>query len=71
MLKEQGKPLPYKMVGHTFRPLRGTGKHYCRSCGLVALRNPFTDWCIHKGCNSENHPQYQSTLKRLTKQKGM
>lgn len=69
MLREQGKPLPYKFVGHSFKPLKGTGKQCCTGCGLMALRNRLTNWCVAKGCNSDSHPQYKSTLKRLTRGK--
>jgi hypothetical protein len=30
----------------------------CEKCGLVYLRNPFTEWSIKNGCNSKEHPQY-------------
>ena len=39
--------------------------NYCSGCGLVALRNPLTEWCIAKGCNFRYHPQYRSKLKDL------
>lgn len=58
---------PYKMKGHQFKPMNGTGKQVCNSCGLVALRNQATEWCIEKGCNFSDHNQYESTMKRLTK----
>lgn len=57
----------YKMKGHQWAVLKGGGKQYCKSCGLVALNNKFTDWCIDKGCNHTDHPQFQSTMKRLTR----
>lgn len=57
----------YKFETHTFKAL---GKklpwQYCNKCGLVAVRNKITEWCITKGCNNEDHPQYKETLKRLT-----
>ena len=56
----------YKMVGHSFTPLKGVGKSYCKNCGLVALRNKFTDWCVDKGCNYDVHSQYKSAKKRYT-----
>jgi hypothetical protein len=55
---------PYKMQGHQWVFI---GKQVCKHCGLVALRNRATDWCVEKGCFSENHPQYESAMKRLTK----
>jgi hypothetical protein len=30
----------------------------CRHCGLVALRNKFSDWSVRMGCNSAEHPDY-------------
>lgn len=40
----------------------------CTKCGLVRLRNPFTDWCVRQGCNAEDHPQYEQIKKQLTRQ---
>lgn len=57
----------YKMVGHQFVPLKGAGKPYCKSCGLVALRNKATEWCIDKGCNFDVHKGYKEAMKRLTR----
>lgn len=62
---------PYKMKGHSFVPLSSVGKQYCRNCGLVALRNRATDWCIEKGCNFEDHNSYEQAMKRLTKSKDL
>jgi hypothetical protein len=58
----------WKMVGHTWKPLKHVGKQYCSSCGLVRVNNKFTEWCIDKGCMNSDHPQYESAMKRLTKQ---
>jgi hypothetical protein len=57
----------YKYVGHSFKPLKGVGKQYCTRCGLLALNTPITQWCVDKGCNYEDHKQYKSKLKTLTK----
>ena len=57
----------YKMKGHSFVPLKYTGKQYCKYCGLVALRNRATDWCVDKGCNFELHQEYKNAMRRLTK----
>lgn len=35
---------------------------YCLHCGLVALNNDLTRWCISKGCNASEHPSYKSML---------
>ena len=58
---------PYKFRGHSFTPRKGLGKQVCNGCGLVALRNAATNWCIDKGCNYEDHGQCKSAMKRLTK----
>jgi hypothetical protein len=44
---------PHNMTGKV------AGKSYCVRCGLVALNNEFTRWSVDKGCNSEDHPDYQ------------
>lgn len=51
---------PYKMEEHAFITNSRIGKGVCRKCGLVALNNEFTQWSIRMGCNSEEHPSYQS-----------
>lgn len=50
---------PYKMKGHSWIPLKGVGKNYCSGCGLVALNNKITQWCIKKGCNFSDSPYYK------------
>lgn len=67
LLQITGKD-PYKFKGHSFRPMKGIGKQVCSGCGLIALNNKATDWCIDKGCNYEDHPQHKQAMKRLTKQ---
>lgn len=57
----------YKYQPHTFIVMKGVGKQICKSCGLMALRNDITNWCINKGCYAEDHPEYQKTLIRLSK----
>ena len=57
----------YKHTGHTWTPLKGVGKQVCKGCGLIALRNPLTDWCVEKGCYYEAHPQFKSKVKSLTR----
>lgn len=63
---EDLKKETYKMVGHSFNKVVG-GKQVCSNCGLMALNNPFTQWCIEKGCYSDLHPQYKSVKVRLTR----
>ncbi len=55
----------YKLQEHSFSK-RIMGKAYCSRCGLIALRNPFTQWAIRMGCNSSLHPNYKTELKKAT-----
>lgn len=55
----------YKMVGHQFTPLKGVGKSYCKSCGLIALNNDISRWCVDKGCMYQIHVGYPNALRRL------
>lgn len=57
----------YKMVGHSWSPLKGVGKNYCTNCGLVALRNQFTDFCVDKGCNYDVHSSYKSARSKYSR----
>lgn len=56
----------YKLVGHSFNK-QVCGKSVCSNCGLIALNNEFTRWCVDKGCFADLHPQYASAKVRLTK----
>lgn len=58
---------PYKYESHKFYASSTCGKHVCWQCGLIALRNKATEWCIEKGCNYADHDSYKSTMTRLTK----
>ena len=60
---EELKKEPYKLVPHSFQQNTRIGKSMCKSCGLVQLRNPFTDWSIRMGCMSSDHPNYQQMRK--------
>lgn len=57
----------YTYEKHHFFLDKHAGKQVCAWCGLVALRNKATDWCIEKGCGYKNHKSYRSTMERLTK----
>jgi hypothetical protein len=63
---EKGGKEPYKMVGHSMQFNKRIGKQVCALCGLVGLRNEFTDWSIRVGCMSSDHPQYESVRKRTS-----
>lgn len=32
----------------------------CQGCGLIALRNPFSEWCVKMGCDYEDHPDFKN-----------
>ena len=34
------------------------GFDVCQDCGLVAVSNDFTRWCIDHGCHHKDHPGY-------------
>ena len=63
---EDLKKEAYKMVGHSFKFNKKIGKSVCSNCGLLALRNDFTDWSVRMGCLSSDHPQYESVRKRCS-----
>ena len=56
----------FKAKPHQFTTTHA-GKSCCRCCGLLALNNRATDWCIQKGCNFTDHPEYKNAMKRLNK----
>ena len=66
-MNSPSKKEKYKMKGHSFVPAKGTGKQYCKCCGLVAGNNDFSVWCNEKGCNYADHPQYSKMRNKLTK----
>lgn len=52
---------------HAFVRVNGLPWQMCKKCGLLALRNPFTAWCIAHGCDAHEHPGYKAARLRLTK----
>lgn len=36
-------------------------------CGLVRLKNEFTEWCVRHGCNNAEAPGYRAARKALTR----
>jgi hypothetical protein len=60
------EPYVFKKHGPWIQ-MKRVGKSYCLGCGLVRLNNPLTRWCMEKGCNHDDHPQYQQKVKQLTK----
>lgn len=65
---DKGQKEEYHYERHHFYLDKHAGKQVCAWCGLVALRNPASDWCVEKGCNYKLHSSYQGTMKKLTKQ---
>lgn len=63
---EDLKKEQYKMIGHSFKLNSRIGKSVCSNCGLVSLRNEFTDWSVRMGCMSSEHPQYEAARKRYS-----
>ncbi len=63
---EELKKEAYKMIGHSFKLSSRAGKSICSNCGLVSLRNDFTDWSVRMGCMSSDHPQYEAARKRFS-----
>lgn len=59
---------PYKMSGHQFVTRKRMPWPVCKSCGLVALRNPRTAWCIKHGCNYDNHASFPVAMARFDQQ---
>lgn len=58
----------YYYERHQFYLDKHAGKQVCAWCGLVALRNPASEWCVEKGCQYKLHASYAGTMKKLTKQ---
>lgn len=58
----------YKYEKHHFYLDKNAGKQVCADCGLVALRNAASDWCVEHGCNYKDHVSYSKRMKQLTKQ---
>ncbi|MES1987007.1 MAG: hypothetical protein V4440_03085 [Pseudomonadota bacterium] len=56
----------YKLINHSFEFNKRAGKSICTNCGLLALRNEFTDWSIRVGCMASDHPQYENVRRRTS-----
>lgn len=54
----------FKIEPHNVGKLGGTGFSYCIKCGLVYLGNEISRWCISKGCNHSEHPDYKRRLNK-------
>lgn len=56
----------YTYEKHHFYADKHAGKQVCAWCGLVALRNKASDWCVDKGCHYKLHPSYRSAMFKFT-----
>ena len=59
-IKDICRKQPYKMEPHQFATVKKIPWLRCKSCGLLTLRNKFTQWCVKMGCNASDHPSYES-----------
>ena len=60
---------PYRFEPHAFVTRRRITWPVCRRCGLVLLRNDLTDWCVKRGCDANNHPEFRAACARLSGQR--
>lgn len=67
MKKPKAKPV-FKYEKHEWYTNKLIGKQVCWQCGLIALNNPASDWCVQKGCNYAEDAGYEGKMKQLTKQ---
>lgn len=58
---------PFVMEPHAWHNLRGIPWRICWKCGLVWLRNPFTQWAVKHGCNNEDHPSHDKMRTKFTR----
>ena len=49
----------YKFDPHSPKKRKNISWPVCSKCGLIYLRNDFTDWAIKMGCNNNDHPNYE------------
>lgn len=49
----------YEYEPHSICKIKGLSWSVCNKCGLVYLRNSFTQWAIRYGCNNEDHKDYE------------
>lgn len=55
-----------KITNHRWTPLKGQAWSYCVSCGLLRLKNDFTEWCVKEGCEYSEHVDYAKKRKYFT-----
>ncbi len=54
----------YVYEPHSWGNLKGITWAICKYCGLLRLKNEFSEWCAKMGCNASDHPQYKSMRKK-------
>lgn len=50
--------MQFAVEPHHWVKFKGIGRDRCVKCGLIALRNTFTAFCIKMGCDHTEHPRY-------------
>lgn len=56
----------FKLEPHHFKSVKRMNWQICVHCGLVALKNDFTEWAMKQGCNYRDHTQYQNKRMNYT-----
>jgi len=64
-----GEVMTFKVEPHKWHSIKGIPWPVCKRCGLVRLKNEFTEWCIRHGCNNAEAPGYRSARKALTRRR--
>lgn len=49
----------WQVEPHKWVPFKGIGRKRCAKCGLLALNNKFSQWCVKMGCDHDLHPNYK------------
>lgn len=59
------EPEVYKMEAHNWGHKIG---HWpvCQKCGLIMMKNDFSDWAVRIGCFNRLHPSYDSVRRKNT-----
>lgn len=53
----------YQADPHHFVPMGKKSRVpylYCVSCGLINMKNEFSEWAVRMGCNHKDHPSYEN-----------
>ncbi len=51
--------MDWKIEPHQWVKFKGIGRDRCVKCGLLALKNKFSQFCVKMGCDHTEHPQYK------------